>query len=188
MIIETKGNDKEMTESTMEIFQKDKYDINLKTQKFILQMCWAQHDGQWFLKTKQKYGIEEGNEMNQRVISSMGRIEARHILSALGIKKGTVNSMPEIFKIMNTFMDVIIPRIMKFKFVVDSEKEGRGIVNKCFIWEEVRKSKSENEYFCACNYRHRGWLQSLGVDGEITPLQRFCDGDNCCEFKFTLNG
>lgn len=175
-----------MNESGTKIIQKDRYDINLATQKFILQMCWAQHDGQWFLKSKRKYGIEEGNKLNHEVISSMGRIEARHILSALGIKKGTVKSMSEIFKLMNTFMDIIIPRIMKFKFVVDSETEGRGIVNKCFIWEEVKKSKSENEYFCACNNRHRGWLQTLGVDGKIIPLKRFCDGDNCCEFKFVL--
>jgi len=40
---------------------KEKYDINLNTQKFILQMCWAQHDGQWFLKSKRKYGMKEAN-------------------------------------------------------------------------------------------------------------------------------
>jgi len=165
---------------------KEKYDLSLATKNFILQMCWAQHDGQWFLKTMKRFGVEEGNILNQEVISSMGKIEARHILNALGIKKGTVTTIPEIFKIMNTFMDVIIPKVMKFRFEVDSEKQGRGIVKKCFIWEEVKKAKGEKKYDCACNVRHYGWMEALGIKGKITPLSRFPDGDNKCEFRFEL--
>jgi hypothetical protein len=170
---------------TSKIF-KDKFQLPLVTQKFILQICWAQHDGQWFLKVKRKYGMKEANEMNQKVVFSMGKIEARHILNALGIKKGSIKSIPEIFKIMNTFMDVIIPRIMKFKFIVHSEKEGLAIVEKCFIWKEVEKSKETSEYVCACNFRHRGWLDSIGIDGDIVPLKRISNGEDRCEFKFVL--
>lgn len=166
---------------------KEKYDLDLATQKVILQLCWAQHDGQWFLKSKKELGIEITNKLNQLVISSMGRIEAKHILNALGIPKGTLKSIPEVFKIMNTIMQVIIPKIMKFKFNIISEKEGDGVVKKCFIWEEVKKSKGEQEYFCACNYRHRGWLDAIGVQGEITPLRRFPDGDNECVFRFKMD-
>ncbi|MFX1601410.1 MAG: DUF6125 family protein, partial [Promethearchaeota archaeon] len=82
---------------------KEKYSISLETQKFILQMCWAQHDGQWFLKSKKKYGIKEANQLNQEVVFSLGKIEARHILNALGIKKGSIKTISEIFKIINTF-------------------------------------------------------------------------------------
>jgi hypothetical protein len=170
----------------MEIIQKEKYDIPLETQKFILQMCWAQHDGQWFLKSKKKYGIKEANQLNQQVVSSMGKIEARHILSALGIKKGAIKTIPEIIKLMNTLMDVIIPKVMKFKFIVNSEKQGIGIVEKCFIWKEVEKAKAESEYICACNFRHRGWLDAIGVNGDIIPLKRISKGDDICKFKFLL--
>ena len=170
----------------MEIIQKEKYNIPLETQKFILQMCWAQHDGQWFLKSKKNYGIKEANQLNQQVVSSMGKIEARHILSALGIKKGTVKTIPELMKIMNTFMEVIIPKVMKFKFIVNSEEEGTAVVDKCFIWKEVEKSKEKLEYICACNFRHRGWLDAIGVNGKIIPLKRISEGDEKCEFRFIL--
>ena len=170
----------------IEMMVKDKYNIPIETQKFIIQMCWAQHDGQWFLKSKKKYGIEEANQLNQKVILSMGKIEARHILNALGIKKGSIKTMPEIFKIMNTLMEVIIPKIMKFKFLVYSESEGIGLVEKCFIWKEVEKSKESLDYKCACNFRHRGWLEAMGVKGEILPLERISNGDKICKFKFTL--
>jgi hypothetical protein len=166
---------------------KEKYNIPLATQKFILQMCWAQHDGQWFLKSKKRYGMEEANELNNRVVFSIGKIEARHILNALGIKKGSIKSIPELIKIINTFMDVIIPKAMKFKFYAHSKNEGVGIVDKCFIWKEVQKSKEASEYLCACNFRHRGWLDALGVNGEIIPVKRFSNGDDRCEFKFILN-
>ncbi len=149
-------------------------------------MCWAQHDGQWFLKSKRELGIKEANDLNKKVISSMGKIEAKHIMNALGIKKGTIKTIPEVFKIMNTFMDVIIPKIMKFKFVAHSDKEGVGIVKKCFIWEEIKKSKKENEYDCACMLRHLGWIEALGIEGEEIAIKRFPDGDNECISKFII--
>ena len=166
---------------------KEKYDINIATQKFILQMCWAQHDGQWFLKSKRELGIQKANDLNQNVIFSMGKIEAKHIMNALGVKRGTVKTIPEVFKIMNTFMDIIIPKIMKFKFVVHSNKEGDGVVKKCFIWEEVKKSKKENEYTCACMQRHRGWLDALGIEVDLFATKRFPDGDNECILKFIID-
>ena len=166
---------------------KEKFDINLATQKFILQMCWAQHDGQWFLKSKRELGIQKANDLNKKVIFSMGKIEAKHIMNALGVKKGTLRTIPEVFKMMNTFMDVIIPKIMKFRFMVHSDKEGDGVIKKCFIWEEVKKSKKENEYTCACIHRHLGWLNALGIEGEILAIKRFPDGDNECILKFIIN-
>ncbi len=175
-----------MTASLSKKGFKEKYDLSLNTQKFILQMNWAQHDAQWFLKAKKEVGTPKANQLNQNVLSSMGKIEARNVLNALNISKGTINSMTEIFKLMNTFMDLFIPKVMEFKFIVESQTKGVGIVNKCFIWQMVQKSKAEAEYVCACNYRHRGWLDAMGVSGTIVPLKRISEGDDRCEFEFNL--
>ena len=83
---------------------KAKYELPLATQKFILQMTMAQWDGQWYLKSKKKYDIEEANELNQRVVFSIGKIETHHILNALGITQGDIKTIPELFKMMNTIM------------------------------------------------------------------------------------
>ncbi|MFX0141097.1 MAG: DUF6125 family protein [Candidatus Hodarchaeota archaeon] len=166
---------------------KEKHEIPLATQKFVLQLCWARHDGQWFLKSKRKYGMKKANELNQKVIFSMGKIEARHILNALGIKKGSIKSIQELFRIINTIMDVIIPKVMKFRFFARSKNEGIAVVDKCFIWKEVQKSREASEYKCACNFRHRGWLEAMGINGKIIPVKRFSNGDDRCEFKFILS-
>jgi hypothetical protein len=165
---------------------KEKYDLPLATQKFILQMCMAQWDGQWYLKSKKKYGNEETQELNQRVVFSIGKIEVRHILNALGIKKDSIKTIPEMFKTMNTIMEVLIPKVMNFKFFAYSEDEGIAVVEKCFIWKEIQKTKEASDYICACNFRHKGWLEAMGIKGEIIPLRRFSNGDNCCEFKFII--
>jgi hypothetical protein len=162
------------------------YDIPIESQKFILQLCWAQHDAQWFLKTKRRDGTEKANDMNQQVIFSMSKIEARHVLNTLGIQKHTIRSIPEVFKIINTFMYVFIPEIMDFEMVTISENEGVGIVNRCYVWEEVKRAKGETEYLCACNVRHRGWLEAMDVKGKILPVKRIPDGDDACEFRFIL--
>jgi hypothetical protein len=163
-----------------------RFDIPLEAQKFVLQLCWAQHDAQWFLKAKRRLGIEASNDLNQEVIFSMGKIEGRHIMNALGIAPQSVRTIPEIFKVMNTFMHVIVPEIMKFEMAAVSDTEGVGIVNKCFVWEEVRKSRAEAEYTCACNFRHRGWLEAMGAKGKILPVSRISEGDERCEFRFIL--
>lgn len=69
---------------------------------------------------------------------------------------------------------------------IHSDNEGDGVVKKCFIWEEVRKSKGEKEYVCACNFRHRGWMEPIGINGDIIPIKRFPDGDDECIFKFIM--
>jgi len=165
---------------------KEKYEIPLNTQKFILQMCMAQWDGQWYLKTKKKNGIIQANELNQIVVFSIGKIEAKHILNSLGIKKGDIKTVAKMFKMMNTIMDVLIPKVMKVKFIAHSENEGVAFVDKCFIWKEVQKSKEPTDYICACNFRHKGWLEAMGVNGKIIALKRFSNGDNMCKFKFIL--
>lgn len=164
----------------------ERYDLPPEVQKFILQLCWAQHDAQWFLKSKRRYGIKEANETNQEVIFSMGKIEARHILNALNIEKHTVKSIYDVFKLINTFMHVFVPEIMEFQMVLVSETEGVGIVNRCYVWEEVKRAKGEAEYICACNVRHRGWLEAMDVNGKILSVKRVPDGDDSCEFRFIL--
>ncbi len=187
MQLDKKKSINEISEvKNMELSLKEKNKIPLETQKFLLQMCMAQWDAQWYLKSKKRFGIEIANELNKQVVSSFAKIEARHVLNALGIKKGSIKTIPEVFKIMNTIMDVIIPKIMKFKMIIHSDSEGNGIVKKCFIWEEVKKAKGEKDYICACNVRHRGWLDAMGIRGEIVPLKRFPDGDNECIFKFIM--
>lgn len=47
--------------------------------------CWFSHDGQWFLKTKEAFGLETAMALNERVAQATARIQARRIRELLGI-------------------------------------------------------------------------------------------------------
>ena len=166
---------------------KEKYEIPSVTQNFVLQMCWALHDAQWYLKTKKKYGPEDANFLNRRVVFSIGKIEARYVLNALSIKKESIKSIEDITKIILTIRDVLFPKIMKTEHYIESNTIGYGVVKKCFIWEEVKKAHGEDEYECSCMDRTKGWLAAMGVDADVETQNRFSDGDNLCKFKFKFS-
>ncbi|MFX1397954.1 MAG: DUF6125 family protein [Promethearchaeota archaeon] len=174
-----------MSKSNMETIVKDKYELPFETQKFLLQVCWVQHDGQWFLKTKDKFGKDVVNEINLKTTNSIGKIEAKHVLNALNIKKGSIKNIPELFKTINTFMDIFIP-ITNLSLFIHSFNKGVGRIKKCVAWDNVKNSKGEKDYECSCLYRYRGWMEAMGVSGEIITKKRLSDGDNECIFEFNL--
>lgn len=150
-------------------------------------MCWAQHDGQWFLKTSNKFGFKVANELNQKAIKSMGKIESRHIMNALGIKKGTIKSIHELLKFLNTGFDLGTPKgIMKYTFEILSDDEFLWSIKKCLIWELVKKAGNESDYVCCCDIRMSAWFDPLGFNVNKIVIKRFPDGDNICEFKFVV--
>lgn len=63
--------------------------------------CWFSHDGQWFLKVKDRFGLETAMELNDAAVHAMGRIEARRIRALTGI--GKVNDCIGFARFMETF-------------------------------------------------------------------------------------
>lgn len=47
--------------------------------------CWFSHDGQWFLKVKDRFGLEAAMELNDAAVHAMGKIEARRIRELTGM-------------------------------------------------------------------------------------------------------
>lgn len=47
--------------------------------------CWFAHDGQWFLKVKDRFGLETAMELNELAVHAMGKIEARRVRELTGI-------------------------------------------------------------------------------------------------------
>ncbi len=47
--------------------------------------CWFSHDGQWFLKVQDRFGLEAAMELNEAAVHAMGKIEARRIRELTGI-------------------------------------------------------------------------------------------------------
>ena len=94
-----------------------RFEIPLEVQKFILQLCWARHDAQWFLKSKRYLGMEHANRLNQEVIFSMGKIEARQVLGALHVRKYSVRTIPDVFKIYIVIKQQNRSKLLLYKLI-----------------------------------------------------------------------
>lgn len=46
---------------------------------------WWSHDGQWFLKTKDRFGPEVAMELNEAAARALGKIEMRRLRKLLGL-------------------------------------------------------------------------------------------------------
>jgi hypothetical protein len=62
--------------------------------------CWFSHDGQWFLKLKDRFGLETAMELNEAAVHAMGKIEARRIRELTGI--GELNDCRGFTRFMET--------------------------------------------------------------------------------------
>jgi len=67
-----------------------------------LDACWFSHDGQWFLKVKDRFGLETAMELNEAAVHAMGKIEARRIRELTGI--GAVNDCIGFARFLETFL------------------------------------------------------------------------------------
>lgn len=63
--------------------------------------CWFSHDGQWFLKVKDRFGLETAMELNEAAVHAMGKIEARRIRELTGI--GDIDDCTGFARFLQTF-------------------------------------------------------------------------------------
>ncbi|MBI2555455.1 MAG: hypothetical protein HYV92_13785 [Candidatus Rokubacteria bacterium] len=63
--------------------------------------CWFSHDGQWFLKVKDRFGLEAAMELNEAAVHAMGKIEARRVRDLTGI--GEINDCVGFARFFETF-------------------------------------------------------------------------------------
>jgi len=104
--------------------------------------CWFSHDGQWFLKVKDRFGLEAAMELNEAAVHAMGKIEARRIRELTGI--GEVNDCPGFARFMETFWELRgFPAGEWGRIVsVDPDHVELGFP-RCLIAEMARAAKME---------------------------------------------
>ena len=66
--------------------------------------CWFSHDGQWFLKVKDRFGLEAAMELNEAAVHAMAKIEARRIRELTGI--GEIDDCVGLARVMQTFWEL----------------------------------------------------------------------------------
>jgi len=135
----------------------------------ILRNIWTLHDGRWFIKTIEKFGLGTANELNQTVIRSMGKTEIKLLLRETAI--GKISDVEELKALISAASSLYFPREHKYEFKVLSGNELLGHVIECYVHKNVEKADFTEHYQCAAKQRFESWIGAMGLKGEI--LQAF---------------
>ena len=131
-----------------------------------LDACWFSHDGQWFLKVKERFGLAAAMELNEAAVHAMGKIEARRIRELTGI--GEVDDCMGFARFFETFRVLRgIPDGHGWHIVSVDPDHLEMAAPRCFIAEMAVAAKMEGMgvgEFPGCRgvrRRIRGWALAL---------------------------
>jgi hypothetical protein len=140
-------------------------------------------DGQWFLHSADRFGLEEGIELNADVRAAFGRIEMRTVLKALG--KREADDLTDAVRIIATHVDLLLGAGVKAAYEM-GENGARIVVRRCAVYAGARMANlpRQDQACIACARAWDAWLRALLPQGKITVhcRQRLGMGDPVCEF------
>jgi len=145
----------------------------------ILRENWWSHDGRWFLKAAQELGFDVANRLNQNVIRSMGKTEAKRFLRESNF--GKVKNIEDLRYIFEEGCRLYYPKEHEYEFKIMDKNTILGIVTRCIGFDAVKKAGVTDVYQCACVTRHGAWLEAFGLDGEALIRKSLMKGDDVCE-------
>ncbi|MBY8982102.1 MAG: hypothetical protein KGD57_04075, partial [Candidatus Lokiarchaeota archaeon] len=130
--------------------------LNCEQKIDILRKNWLSHDARWQMAIVKKLGWEKGNKINKAIIKDMGKVMMQRLLNVIGVKK--ITNINDYIEICYTAMELYYPSpSMKYTFKKISENEISGIIEKCIIYDQVKKMKVDNFYECGCFSMRAGW-------------------------------
>lgn len=150
----------------------------------LLRDLWVAHDGRWFLRMAEELGFDAANRLNKAVIKSMGKKEAKELMTRIGAE---IADIGDIKRIIEMGGDVYWPEEHKYEIEVLAENLMVGRVLKCYVWNNVNKAGGLSHYRCAAGTRFRGWVEAFGVPGEVTGSKDVDECNGSCEFLFRFD-
>jgi hypothetical protein len=145
----------------------------------LLRDLWVAHDGRWFLTAAAELGFEVANKLNQAVLKSMGKKEARELMTRTGTKIANAGD----FK---AFLEMAAPLYWPEGHVTGYTGGSNMMVRQvihCYVWENVNKAGATSFYRCAAPLRFRAWLE-LEFPRVVGTRMRYLQREHEISFRF----
>jgi hypothetical protein len=152
----------------------------------ILRKNWMSHEARWQMTVFEVLGWEKGNNLNETVIREMGKVMMYRLMNALGISQ--VRNVEELEAICSAAMDLYYPfPAFVYHFECLSDTSLLGVIEKCGIYENVKKAGVSDFYECGCFAMRSGWYDALGIEAEEELQSCLRRGDKGCEIVLRVN-
>jgi len=150
----------------------------------LLRDLWVAHDGRWFLGVAAEFGFDIANRLNQAVLRSMGKKEAREFKNRSGAEIASASDFKEFLALAGP---LYWPEAHVYEICDPRGNMMTGRVIRCYVWEEVNKAGGLSLYQCAAPLRFRAWLEGLDIPGEVIATKE-CDTCNgSCDISFRFD-
>ncbi|MDY7033824.1 MAG: hypothetical protein SVY10_18170 [Thermodesulfobacteriota bacterium] len=145
----------------------------------ILQNLMVLWDGRWFLKTVEKFGFNAATELNLAITKSFGKTEMKLLLAETHF--GEIKNIEDFKAIMDIFADLCFPDMQKYEFQIVDENTFLGRFYECHVHIMTSKAGTQDIHQCAGKPRAEGWLEGLGLDGEVIKEKNTHNCNGSCE-------
>lgn len=140
-------------------------------------------DGQWFLRSVEKFGLQAAIELNAAVRTAFGRIEMRTMLRALGKKQA--DDLNDALRIIATHADLLLGPGVRADYH-PNQGSARMVVHRCAAFEGAKRANLErqDQACVTCETLWDAWFRVLlpGAQIAVQYPQRQGMGDPVCEF------
>jgi hypothetical protein len=137
---------------------------------------WMTHDALWYTEAATKLGMAEASPMNLRVCRTLGKIEFKRYIKAVGA--ALPKNMKELQEVCEEGMKLFIPPFMDFSFAFNDDDTIVATITDCFAFNGMTKAGAIGEYECGIFERIEGWFDAMGVKYTRTP-----DLSRCLKYK-----
>jgi len=161
-------------------------ELNPAEREKLLRELWWAHDARWFLKVAGELGFDTANRLNKAVIRSMGKTEAKELMTRTGAQ---IADIGDIVEIIRTGGEIYWPEEHKYEMEVVGDNLIIGRVLQCYVWANVKKAGEAAlaYYRCAAPTRFRGWVDAFGVPGEVIASSDVDECNGSCEISFKFD-
>ncbi len=161
-------------------------ELNPAERRELLRELWWAHDARWFLKVAGELGFDTANRLNQAVIRSMGKTEAKELMTRTGAQLANIGDIKEFIEMGG---EIYWPEEHKYRMEVVGESLIVGHVLQCYVWNGVNKAGESAlaRYRCAAPTRFRGWVDAFGVPGEVIASSDVDECNGSCEISFKFD-
>lgn len=146
-------------------------------------------DGQWFLRSVEKFGLEAAIELNALVRTAFGRIEMRTLLQGVG--KRRADDLADAIRMIATHADLLLGQGVRADYQVEDDV-ARILVRRCAAYEGAKRANlpRQDQACVTCETLWGAWFETLLPETKIVVQypQRQGKGDPLCQFVIEEKG
>jgi len=142
-------------------------ELSFSEQKDLLIKGWMSHDARWFIAVAERFGIEEANQLNQKVCRELGQVEMKRFMKTLALSPA--KDLEEYLTFNKAAFALYGSGLAEYDIKVLDHRSYEIHLKRCFAYENIMRAGIKDQYECGILARIQGWIDAQGLEHELAP-------------------